>query len=208
MAVGFERIGGFASRIMKNLVFSNFIKKHKSFWMNNYPEKVKHLKKCESSSNLHAFAREFASGFSEFDSYEHYLIENNPVLTWNYCQIPLLIVNANDDMFCVKKSIDDWKHVFTEKNILQNAFLLNTNHGSHCCWYDFWGTNHWFDNALFCYFNAVIDCFYNLKNHPIKLFIDETNQSINDNDNDNDSNVDNAKHNKHDTCNCHCHKNK
>ncbi len=84
-----------------------------------------------------------------YKSYEHYLAVNNPVATAEFVdKVPGLVINSADDPLCTKANLDEWRgHIFEDDEACPYGILLETQYGSHCCFFDLFG-NNWVDHII------------------------------------------------------------
>eukprot|EP01084_Bolivina_argentea_P193926 332688_1 len=157
-ATALFNINWFFRKVLLFLMKKTFISNHYNILINNNKEIVN---RCNTSNSCIEFFREFSgSSLSGYESYNHFLIETNPIETVKYIQIPLLTINARDDPICTNICLDEWKWIFSDQQFCKNGILLETKYGSHSIFLSMFG-GFYLDDIILQYLQTMYQTYIN-----------------------------------------------
>ena len=112
------------------------------------------ITQCDKTKDLLTFFRTYFGALSGYKSYEEWTKATNPTETFEFMQCPALVINARDDPICTAKTMDEWKWLFTEKDVCPNSILCETQYGSHCAFLSTFG-GFWLDKVILEYVQTI-----------------------------------------------------
>lgn len=127
LETGFDHMHPFYSRYMANKVLNTFVRPHTPVWQSNTG--LSHLLAQKELTHVHRHHYQFA-GFASYDDYDQAI---NPIHVFENIQVPLMILNAEDDPVCHIRNFEPYK---AQVSAMQNVMVITTKKGSHCGFYE------------------------------------------------------------------------
>lgn len=143
---GFDHIHPFYSRYMTKKLLRKFVEPH--------AKTIAHLPtaaRLRSVQNLSEFNRH-AFEFAGYSSYEKYAHDINPMRVFTNINVPMMILNAEDDPVC---NIQNAAPYLDTIRTMPNLILVTTAHGSHCAHYEGWRAKSWAARLIGQYLKTV-----------------------------------------------------
>ncbi|MGE8540437.1 MAG: YheT family hydrolase [Acinetobacter sp.] len=124
---GFKRVHPFYSMMMTKKLFQNFVEPYKDTWT-----KTATLSKVLQSKTLFDFEQAYFE-MAGFDAYSSYNQATNPIYVFEQIEIPLLVLNAEDDPICHIRNFEPYKSIVRQ---MRSVAVITTKKGSHCGFYE------------------------------------------------------------------------
>ena len=136
---GFQLVHPFYSKMMTKKLFQKFVEPYQETWKHTAS-----LAKVLQAKTLLDFEQSYfeMAGYSDYQSYTQ---ATNPIYVFENVQIPLLILNAEDDPVCHIKNLDPYKSIIQQ---MPNVAVITTKKGSHCGFYEGFRETHSWANKL------------------------------------------------------------
>lgn len=128
---GFAVVHPFYSKFMAKKLIKKFIHPYKTTW-----ENVATWQDILKVQNLSEFERLYFK-LAGYEDYETYTKATNPIYVFEQVEIPLMILNAEDDPVCHIQNLDPYKETIKK---MPNIAVVTTKKGSHCGFYE--GVTH------------------------------------------------------------------
>ena len=125
--LGFENVHPFYSKIMTKKLFQKFIQPYAETWQNTAS-----LERVLQSKTLLDFEQTYfeMAGFKDYSSYNQ---STNPIYVFEKVDIPLLVLNAEDDPVCHIHNFEPYKAIVQR---MHSVAVVTTKKGSHCGFYE------------------------------------------------------------------------
>ena len=125
--LGFKHVHPFYSKMMTKKLFQKFVEPYRQTWQNTAS-----LSKVMQSKTLLDFEQAYfeMAGFQDYDSYNQ---STNPIYVFENIEIPLLVLNAEDDPVCHIRNFEPYKSVVSQ---MRSVAVVTTKKGSHCGFYE------------------------------------------------------------------------
>ena len=142
----FARVVPFYSRMMTKKLIKKFIlpNEHLFAGLDSYAQLI-------GAQNLHEFHR-YLYECAGYFSYQDYISDCNPALVIDRVEVPLLVLNAEDDPICRGENV--YEHQDRVLN-LPSSILAITSQGSHCAHFTGWSAKPWAHMLAAQYFLAL-----------------------------------------------------
>ncbi|MFB5708629.1 YheT family hydrolase [Acinetobacter radioresistens] len=125
--IGFQKVHPFYSKAMTKKLFKSFIHPYQDAWKNT--GSLPKVLAVKSLADFQSCYFELA-GYKDFESYNQ---ATNPVYVMDNIQIPLMILNAEDDPVCHIDNFEPYKEMIIQ---MPNIMVITTRKGSHCGFYE------------------------------------------------------------------------
>ena len=124
---GFKNVHPFYSKMMTKKLFQKFIEPYAQTWQNTAS-----LAKVLEAKTLFDFEQAYfeMAGFADYGSYNQ---STNPIYVFEQVEIPLLVLNSEDDPVCSIHNFDPYKEIVRQ---LRSVAVVTTRKGSHCGFYE------------------------------------------------------------------------
>lgn len=140
---GFARVHPVYSKLMTKKLFKVFIQPYSSTWQ---WINLEQLLKAKSLAEFEQAYIEMA-GFQDYQSYAQAV---NPIYVMQDIQIPLMVLNAEDDPICRIDNLMPYKQKLAN---MPNILIVTTAKGSHCIFYQgLTRTQSWASRVIADYF--------------------------------------------------------
>lgn len=143
---GFDHIQPFYSRSMAKKLLRKFVEPN--------AQSISHLptfNRLRSAQDLSEFNRH-AFEFAGYKSFEEYAHDINPMRVFTQINIPMMVLNAEDDPVCNIQNVAPY--LDTMRN-MPNVILVTTAQGSHCAHYEGWRAKSWAGRLIGQYLKTV-----------------------------------------------------
>jgi uncharacterized protein len=140
---GFALVHPIYSKLMTKKLFKVFIQPYQATWQWTNLEQVLQTK------TLAEFEKQYfnMAGFNDYHSYAQAV---NPIYVMQDIQIPLVVLNAEDDPICHIQNLDPYRQKLAE---MPNILVVTTPKGGHCLFYQGFGkTQSWATRLIAEYF--------------------------------------------------------
>ncbi len=140
---GFENVHPFYTKVMTKKMFKAFIQPYKKTW-----QSIDSVKTVLQTKTLQEFQNEYfeMAGYSDYHSYSQ---ATNPIYVFENVQIPLMVLNSEDDPVCSIKNFEPFKPLIER---MPNIVVITTKKGSHCGFYEGLNSKSWASKLISSYF--------------------------------------------------------
>ncbi|MEM7160461.1 MAG: alpha/beta fold hydrolase [Myxococcota bacterium] len=146
----FDLVHPVYDRIMTGRLIEYFIRRHQSVWAG--VRGVEYCSRARTMSEYHHRQYVLSGHEDKADYYRH----SNPMEVADGIEVPLLVINAEDDPVCARDN------VYAEMDRMQQRPRLTlalTKRGGHCGFFDgTWARRSWSDRLWVEYLRAVQAC--------------------------------------------------
>lgn len=125
--LGFKNVHPFYSKMMTKKLFQKFIEPYQATWQNTAS-----LSQVLASKTLFDFEQVYfeMAGYSDYGSYTQ---ATNPIYVFDQIEIPLLVLNSEDDPVCSIHNFEPYKEIIQQ---MRSVAVVTTKKGSHCGFYE------------------------------------------------------------------------
>ena len=124
---GFANVHPLYSKFMAKKLFEKFISPYQDVWSS-----LDSLQKVIKAKTLAEFDQLYYE-MAGYTDYQTYTQMTNPIYVFKNIEIPLLILNAEDDPVCHIKNFEPYKQAIQNMNTIA---VITTRKGSHCGFYE------------------------------------------------------------------------
>lgn len=140
---GFGLVHPLYSKLMTKKLFKAFIQPYRSTWQ------WTNLEQLLKAKTLAEFEQCYFN-MAGFEDYQSYAQAVNPIYVMDDIQIPLVVLNAEDDPICRIDNLSPYKQKLAN---MPNILVVTTTKGSHCIFYQgFAKTRSWSSRVIADYF--------------------------------------------------------
>ncbi|WP_108973888.1 alpha/beta fold hydrolase [Leptospira ryugenii] len=146
----FPRVHPTYSRLMALRLRQYFLKRHETILKDKYGFGI-----LDSAKTIHEF-QDNLYHIADHPDRNSYYRDHNPIHVIGEVDVPLLILNAEDDPVCVKENVEENLHWFDR---LPKTILVKLKRGSHIAFLEGLSAKSWSDELICDYFERMLELF-------------------------------------------------